>query len=261
MKIGALIAPIVVSLGMFMLLLDLGYKLHVFRFYMDFNLKSAMSWGAWILVFIYPANALFLAAVWELPENRRLDFLRNRLSPLFSWAQKNAKGIAKINLVLGIALGIYTGVLLSTFVAMHLWNSGLLGPLFLLSGVSSAAALMVLIEKSSEARHALANVDRYLILAELLMITLLLIDLLSGCMMNKCAARFLISADFSVFFWVFVVGLGLVLPLVIEWLAEKTDSHKASWVAPVMVLCGGLALRFLFVVVGQAVTCIQKGIL
>lgn len=260
-KIGALIAPVALSLGMVMLLLDLSFKLHVFRFYMAFNPTSAMSWGAWILVFIYPANALFLAAVWKLPENPPFPFVWKTVTPLMAWARENGKNIAKVNLVLGIGLGIYTGVLLSTFVAMHLWNSGLLGPLFLISGASSAAALMVLIEKGHEAKHALADVDRYLILVELLLVALLLIDLVSGCQMNKCAARFLISAEFSVFFWVFIVGLGLLVPLIIEWVSMKTKSEKATWVAPVLVLAGGVALRFLFVVVGQAVTCIQKGIL
>lgn len=261
LKIGALIAPAALSLGMLMLLLDLSYKLHVYRFYMAFNPASAMSWGAWILVLIYPANALFLAGVWKLPEGFPLSLVREKITSLMSWAREHAKSIAKVNLVLGIGLGIYTGVLLSTFVAMHLWNSGLLGPLFLISGASSAAALMVLIEKGEKARHTLANADRYLILTELLLISLLLIDLASGCQMNKCAARFLMTADFSVFFWVFIVGIGLLVPLVIEWLAIKKNAHNAFWIAPVLVLTGGLALRFMFVVVGQAVTCIQKGIL
>ena len=36
------------------LFLDLEYKLHVFRFYTSFEPTSPMSWGAWILVLIYP---------------------------------------------------------------------------------------------------------------------------------------------------------------------------------------------------------------
>ena len=39
----------------------------------------------------------------------------------------------------GIALGIYTGILLSAMVARPLWNSAILGPLFLFSGLSAAA--------------------------------------------------------------------------------------------------------------------------
>ena len=53
-------------------------------------------------------------------------------------------GIGKLNLVLGIALGTYTGILLSTLSARPVWNSALLGPLFLISGFSTGAALMML---------------------------------------------------------------------------------------------------------------------
>ena len=40
------------------------------------------------------------------------------------------------------ALGIYTGILLNTMVARPLWNSAILGPLFLFSGLSAGAALI-----------------------------------------------------------------------------------------------------------------------
>lgn len=261
LRIGSLIAPVAISLGMFMLLLDLSYKTHVFRFYMTFQLSSAMSWGAWILVLIYPANLLFIAGVWKLPPVLNDWFFTPAIRSLQQWAQANIRKISILNLALGIGLGIYTGVLLSGFVAMHLWNSGLLGPLFLISGASSAVALAVIMEKGHPNKEKLANIDRYLIISELVLIALLLIDLSSGCKMNQCASRFLIYADYSVFFWVFVVGLGLLLPLIIEIISLRVRNHKTFWLAPLLVLSGGLALRFLFVIVGQAVTCIQKGIL
>jgi hypothetical protein len=44
--------------------------------------------------------------------------------------------------VLGVGLGIYTGILLNTMVARPLWNSAILGPLFLVSGLSAGAAVM-----------------------------------------------------------------------------------------------------------------------
>ena len=54
----ALLAPIVLSLGMTTLFLDLEHKLFVFRFYTAFRVLSPMSWGAWILVVIYPVSIL-----------------------------------------------------------------------------------------------------------------------------------------------------------------------------------------------------------
>jgi protein NrfD len=53
-----------------------------------------------------------------------------------------AAALGWANLVLGVALGIYTGILLNTMVARPLWNSAILGPLFLVSGLSAGAAVM-----------------------------------------------------------------------------------------------------------------------
>ena len=54
----ALLAPIVLSLGMTTLFLDLEHKLFVYRFYTSFQITSPMSWGAWILIVVYPISIL-----------------------------------------------------------------------------------------------------------------------------------------------------------------------------------------------------------
>src|SRR5512140_2707775 len=43
------------SLGMLALFLDLEHKLSVWRLYLAFEWTSPMSWGAWILIAVYPA--------------------------------------------------------------------------------------------------------------------------------------------------------------------------------------------------------------
>ena len=50
-------------------------------------------------------------------------------------------------MALGVVLGIYTGILLSAFGARPLWNSAVLGLLFLISGLSSAAAFVHMVAK------------------------------------------------------------------------------------------------------------------
>ena len=54
----AVLAPVVLSLGMTTLFMDLEHKLYVFRFYTSFQVTSPMSWGAWILLLIYPVSIL-----------------------------------------------------------------------------------------------------------------------------------------------------------------------------------------------------------
>src|SRR5512138_1746477 len=52
------VAPALVSVGMLALFLDLSHKLYVWRFYLAFRWTSPMSWGAWILLLVYPVSLL-----------------------------------------------------------------------------------------------------------------------------------------------------------------------------------------------------------
>ena len=56
-----LLAPVLLSLGMGGLFLDLEHKAHVFHFYTTFQVASPMSWGSWILLLVFPAQFLFIA--------------------------------------------------------------------------------------------------------------------------------------------------------------------------------------------------------
>jgi len=160
------------------------------------------------------------------------------------------RAIASANLALGAALGIYTGILLSTFAARPFWNSSLLGPLFLVSGLSAAAAFAHLVARHADERERLARSDNAFLAVELLLLCLYLIGLLSGPQSSADAARLVIGGPFTAAFWVFVVGLGILLPLIIQSLAV---SHRIRHtpLAPLFVLGGGLALRFVIVMVGQ----------
>ncbi len=63
MRRALLATPVLLSLGMGALFLDLTYKLHVFRFYTAFRPAAPMSWGSWILLAVYPVMLLLIAAM------------------------------------------------------------------------------------------------------------------------------------------------------------------------------------------------------
>ena len=58
----AFASPGLVSIGMGALFLDLAHKAHVWRFYLAFRWSSPMSWGAWILLIVYPVSLLVALA-------------------------------------------------------------------------------------------------------------------------------------------------------------------------------------------------------
>jgi len=239
---------VLLTAGMLALFLDLEHKSYVWRLYTTFQIASPMSWGAWILVLVYPA----LLAAWLV----RPPFLVRGLWPALDRITALAstgrflRTIAFAQIALGVALGIYTGILLSSLGARPFWNSAMLGPLFLVSGLSSAAAFTHMVARSREESVLFARADNLFLTVELAVIALFLIGMLSGPRTHVEAAGLVLNGRFSAVFWVFVVGLGIVLPLVVQSLAVR---HRIAHtpVAPLLVLAGGLVLRFVIVHAGQ----------
>jgi protein NrfD len=243
-----LIGIILLSVGMFSLFLDLEHKLYTWRMYTTFQPTSPMSWGAWILLLVYPA--MFAMLLIKVP-----DFIPKKFTLLFKWSEyinnnkRVLQSIGIANMVIGSGLGIYTGVLLSSYGARPLWNSSILGILFLVSGLSTASALVHMIAKNKEESRLLARADNLFILFELLILGLFIINLLSSTQTHINAVKIILTGPYAAGFWVFVVGLGLVVPLLIQSLAV---SHriKHTAVAPILVIVGGLILRFVIVNAG-----------
>jgi formate-dependent nitrite reductase membrane component NrfD len=248
-------APIVLSLGMTTLFLDLEYKLHVFRFYTTLQPYSPMSWGSWVLLLVYPLSILLVGATLR-SGYPRLAGLAERLplvSPLLDLCERRRGAIAAANIPVAVALGIYTGILLSAFGARPFWNSAILGPLFLVSGLSAAAALVVLAARPGGERHRFARVDAVLIAVELLLIALLVIGLASGAQVQHQALELIWGGSYTIPFWLWFVALGLLVPLLLE-LWELRGPHALALLAPVLVLAGGYLLRHLTVELGQLST-------
>jgi formate-dependent nitrite reductase membrane component NrfD len=153
-------------------------------------------------------------------------------------------------MLFGALLGVYTGILLSALGARPLWNSALLGPLFLVSGMSAAAAFVHMIARDRDERELLAKADNGFLVTELVLIALLLIGLVTATQVQQDAAGMLLGGPYTAVFWVLVVFLGVVIPLVIQLLAVNHKIHHTP-VAPILVLAGGVLLRFVIVYAGQ----------
>jgi formate-dependent nitrite reductase membrane component NrfD len=204
-----------------------------------------MSWGAWILFLVFPV----LVADAALVTHGLSGWLPSRVQ---SWlrAPRNVRAIAISNGALGAALGIYTGILLSSLGGRPFWASAALGPLFLASGLSSAAAFAHLTARRVEERELFARSDNAFLGAELLFITLLLLGLSSASRAHAEAAALVFGGPYTAVFWVGVVGIGMLLPLVTQSLAVSHRIHHTP-IPPILVLAGGLLLRVVVVVAGQ----------
>jgi formate-dependent nitrite reductase membrane component NrfD len=255
----ALLAPVVLSVGMTTLFLDLSHKLYVWRFYTTFQPTSPMSYGAWILVLVYPITILQILSTLRQgypalarPIDRLdvgrwlLDVIQSRRR-LFAW----------LAIPTAVALGIYTGILLSAFSARPFWNTGLLGILFLVSGLSTGAALTALMARRHGEKRLFTLVDAGLIVLELGVVALLLINLSTGPQQQLEALRHLIGGNYALLFWGVFVSIGLMLPLLLELVDLRMPLGKLAILAPVLVLLGGYVLRVIAVDLGQESTWTQ----
>jgi len=239
---------VLLSLGMGALFLDLEHRLYVWRMYLTLQPASPMSWGGWILVLVYPV--LLLGALATVPPGllARWPAVAALAARLRSPAVSRRLGI--VSIVTGVALGIYTGILLSSLGARPLWASAALGPLFLVSGLSTGAAFAHLIARNPDEQSALLRADNLFLAVELALIGLILVGLLTASAVHAQAAGLLLGGPYTSVFWVFVVGLGIVLPLLLQALVT---AHRIAHtvIAPLLVMGGGLALRFVIVSAGQ----------
>lgn len=278
--IGPILGLVALSVGMLALFLDLGHKLYVWRLYLTFQVTSPMSWGSWILLLVYPA--LTANVLTHLPEAlpavaKRFPVL-TYISDAILARPRLVIVIGLANMLVGIALGIYTGILLSTLSGRPLWSSALLGPLFLFSGLSTAAALLhgilvlsipekdqpefvdflissfrrVAQSKPPDPRVApvLAGADNSFLTIEFALLCLVLIGHMSSSAAHQHAASLLLTGSWAAPFWVLVIGMGIVIPLILQTL-ELFDRIRHTIAPSLLVLFGGLALRFILVYAGQ----------
>jgi formate-dependent nitrite reductase membrane component NrfD len=248
-KWATFVVPGALVIGLLMLFLDLKHQLYFWRLYLTVRLESPMSWGAWVLMAITPLSFIWAATyIKELYPAWNWKFkILDRMENL---AARNRQGMAWAMIVLSVVLGIYTGILLSAFNARPLWNNSILGPLFLVSGLSTGTAVIMWMTKSHYERKIMSRIDLVLIIIELFFITHMIMGMLAGSTVQIAAAGLFLGGQFTVSFWVFVIVLGLVFPAALEIL-ELAGFKIPVAVPAVLILFGGLVFRFIMVEAGQ----------
>jgi formate-dependent nitrite reductase membrane component NrfD len=250
--------PLVLACAI-LLIVDLGVPLRFWHMLVKsehvpaliFKPWSPISLGAWVLlVFGAFSFASFVGTlvVQGRLRQRWLTTVEQRVRGLpgpfaVAWGTAGA--------FFGFLMAGYTGVLV-TGTSIPLWhNARLMGALFLASAASTSYALLLLMLVRRGFAHTgaplrkLARADRYAMFLELGIIGLTLV-LLGG------VARPMIAGGFGVVFWLGVIGLGLVMPLLMHRVKFlRWDDHRRAVAGAVCALVGGLLLRFVVVMAPQ----------
>ena len=249
-RLATILSPVLLSIGMICLLLDLAYKFHVWRFYTRFVPSSPMSWGAWVLIIFMPFS-IIQAIILYKKEFKSLPFI----PMIVDFTEKHLRKIAIVNVFMGVLVGIYTGILLSSLFARPLWASSVLGIVFLMSGLSAGAALMLLLAGKEE-KTRYSRLDMFLIMGEAVVICLFIIGSLMGTIGVREAMLFLIAGPVAPWFWIITILAGIVVPLFLEAL-EVSGKIRYTVIVPVLVLIGSMSLRYILVYAGQMIPTIS----
>jgi formate-dependent nitrite reductase membrane component NrfD len=248
-KIAPFITPFILIIGLIALFLDLNHKLYFWRLYTTIRLESPMSWGAWTLMVVTPISFIWCALnIRELFP--RWKWPHSLLDTAEAFFRKNIRTLSWILLIFSLILGVYTGILFSAFNARPLWNTSILGPLFLASGLSTGAAVIIFMSKSHRERMVFARIDLMLIGIEIFLIVHMFMGFLASTQVHIDAASLFLGGPYTTPFWLFVVTLGLVIPAVLEFL-ELRGFRVPHLIAPTLVIIGGLIFRFIIAYAGQ----------
>ena len=240
-----------ISLGMLALFLDLSHKAYVWRLYLTLKPWSPMSWGAWILLLVYPV--LVAGVLLDPPRS----VLRALPGPRAALWRRLADGM-RVRRAIGVrvhrdrrrprhlhrdpalragrAAALVERAARPALPRVRSLDERRLRPLGLAGAGGKGADGLA----RQPVPHASSSASS----------RLFLIGLRSGAEAHAEAAGLFLGGPYTAVFWVGVVGLGIVLPLVIQSLAV---THRVAHtpIAPVLVLLGGLALRFVIVDAGQ----------
>ena len=250
-RIGRVIAPVVVIVGLLLLMFDATAGLHnPLRFaFLLTNFGSVMTWGV-VFLGAFVVVALIVAV---------LDLLHKYVP----------KWLDITGAVLGVCVGVYTGCLLGVCKTFPLWNNALLPVLFLVSAVSTgmASVLVVAIIKHPEEFNRVGVLKKFhfcLPIVELALVaSLLFITASNVSPAGWESVMALVSGKYMLAFWFLFVVIGLVGPTVLEtWLLffsprEFEESRKAHWISfasDAGVLIGGFVLRLLVLLAALPIT-------
>jgi polysulfide reductase chain C len=254
-RMAFMLAPPSIVSGLLMLILDLRYPTRFWRTLTVLNLESPMSIGVWLLSAFFIVS--MISAIFWLPASvRRRIPLAGRWSV---WNQRKWKGrLAAIGIPLALGISVYTGVLLSVTV-IPLWRSLSLPILFFLSalslGIEGGAILGMasLRQKNLEVmREPLRFLKRsYRIILPLYLLAALLFALSLAVSSSSRAAALRFMTGWSGFlWWVGVVVIGIVLPLILI-MGQRKDPMRRTWVFSSCLLFGDFLLRLVLILAGQ----------
>ncbi|MCI8468847.1 MAG: polysulfide reductase NrfD [Eggerthellaceae bacterium] len=241
------LAIVALGLGCVMLIVDLGQPMVFYRAFVKST--SVLAWGARLLTVCAIFGVIWFASYvpWDW------------FAPIASFLVPAREVCLAIAGIAGTGIMLYTGIFLSTLKAHAFWATPALPVLFTVSALSTACAAITLsagwwpapltmetVIAAALGDEILHTLDIILVVVEIAVLLIMVLSFLGAGnkTANKAAHRW-VHGSYAPLFWGGMIFGGLLLPEILYVFGGH--SAASTVVAPVLVLLGGLLLRFMIV--------------
>lgn len=249
---GAYIAPVAIVIGLVMLIVDLGRPLTFWELLINVNFHSVMSLGVFIVSIFTAFSFAYAFLVWTAAAAQKQVLVTSAgmemaATSSFQGLQVLRKPVALVGSLVALGTATYTGFLLSAVTTNSLWHVSFLGiqsipflPILFLVSALSAGLAATLIGANGNDLTLYKKTDIVLLALEMILLAILYVSV----------GSMYFSGSMALLFWLGVVVIGLLLPLILS--IYGVSAHK-NLVLPVgsMVVIGGLCLRWFVIYSGQ----------
>lgn len=259
----AFIAPLSVIVGLLLLIFHLTKPWTFWYLMFNYQFNSVMSMGVLMFQVYMAVIFLWIAVVFR---DWIAKIITQRIPRAYfvitfiDFAKKFTNGIELFLLFLALVLGAYTGFLLSALISYPMLNNPLLPILFVVSGLSSGIATLViavLLSKknatSTGELHFLHQFELPTVSAEIVLIFSFFVGLYFGGGQKSLSAAQALSGFWGNVFWIGVVVIGILFPLCANQLAGQKLRHQKAFMLLIScaTLVGVLCLRYFILYAGQ----------
>lgn len=265
LRVNALLAPISITIGLLLLIFHLTKPWTFWYLMFNYSSTSIMSVGVMLFQLYMASLILWLVIIFKSVVlgllKRFLPKLVGLVDKIIRIAAKFTNVIELVVLLTSIALGAYTGFLLSALVSYPMLNNPVLPILFLASGTSSGIAALILFTllctKENTHSKSLAFLHKFetpVVLIEAFLLFAFFFGLyLGGGQKTVAFKTALLGGFWSNVFWIGVVGIGIVLPLLLNAVAKDALKHNKVFMMLVAILglIGVFSLRYFVLYAGQ----------
>jgi len=155
--------------------------------------------------------------------------------------------------ILGFGVVIYSGFVVGFVHGIKFWNSAMLP---ILGGAGGLAAGSAIVMAAASYMTGVANFDTLLLFSRFILVfyALTIFIHLWGSTYSspeaKESAMLLLKGNMAALFWILIVLLGILVPLILDFVSNSQSSALLT-VSAVLVLIGNLALRYSIIKAGR----------